>query len=154
MKMLTSKKSILIILSIIISFALIVNIFLGMHPILDFFQYLAYKNFIWLVPFLLVLFLGIWQYEINTKKKVSKERTEIFNATMRTIQDLLQNSASSMQLLILDMKDAGVHNEIIDRAGKNIDELKTVINTLASVDPLSIELKELNSKMSIIKMNE
>ena len=154
MKMLTSKKSILIILSIIISFALIVNIFLGMHPILDFFQYLANKNFIWLVPFLLVLFLGIWQYEINTKKKVSKERTEIFNATMRTIQDLLQNSASSMQLLILDMKDAGVHNEIIDRAGKNIDELKTVINTLASVDPLSIELKELNSKMSIIKMNE
>ena len=44
--------------------------------------------------------------------------------------------------------------EIIIRAEKNIFELKKAINTLASVDPKSIKLKELNHNMSIIKMNE
>lgn len=88
------------------------------------------------------------------KRKISDERIEIFNATIRTIQDILQNSASSMQLLILDMKDVEVHEEIIIKAEKNMEELKSVIKTLASVDPKTIQLKDLNRNLSIIKMND
>ncbi len=154
MKILKSRSSLLIIISVVIFFFLVVNVFWGMHPLLNFFQYLAKRNFLWIVPLLLILLLFIWQREISLKKKLSQERTEIFNATMRTIQDILHNSASSMQLLILDMKDSGVNEEIIKRGEKNIEELKTLINTLASVDPATIQLKELNSKLSIIRMND
>ena len=71
---------------------------------------------------------------------------------MRTVQDILQNAASSMQLFVLDMKDEGLREELISKAEKNIEELKTVIKVLASVDPSKLDLKELNRNLSIIKM--
>lgn len=88
----------------------------------------------------------------GVNKKIMEERVKTFSATIRTIQDVPQNSASSMQLLILDMKDERVHDEIIMKAEKNIEELKTAINVLASIDPAAIDLKELNRSMSIIKI--
>jgi hypothetical protein len=54
----------------------------------------------------------------------------------------------------MDMKDEGVDEEIITKAENNIEELKTVIKTLASIDPKTIELKELKKTMSIIKMHK
>ena len=154
MKIVNGNIRLIVVFSIILLFIIVVNIFFGKHPILDFFQFLINKDYFWLVPLFIALTFGFWQRELNVKKKIGKERREIYTATMRTIQDLLQNSASSMQLLILDMKDTGVHDDIIQRAEKNIDELKSVITTLASIDPMSIQLKELNDKLSIIKMNE
>ncbi|MEW5842061.1 MAG: hypothetical protein AB1775_02220, partial [Bacteroidota bacterium] len=46
------------------------------------------------------------------------------------------------------------HDEIITKAEKNIYELQRVIKGLASVDPETIELKELNRNFSVIKINE
>lgn len=154
MNILKKNNMIYIAITFIILFVLFLNLVKGVHPLLDFFQYLVQKEIFWIIPLLLVILLIIWQHYINVKEKITNERVEIFSATIRTIQDILQNSSSSMQLLIFDMKDKGVHEDIINRAEKNIFELKKAINTLASVDPKSIKLKELNSKMSIIKMNE
>ncbi|MCL5030411.1 MAG: hypothetical protein M1480_15475 [Bacteroidetes bacterium] len=154
MKVLKNNLFRVLIFTIVILAVLFFNLIKGMHPILDFLQYLVQKDLFWIIPLLLVVLLIFWQHNINVKEKISNERVEIFSATIRTIQDVLQNSTSSMQLLILDMKDKGIHEEIIIRAEKNIVELKKAINTLASVDPKSIKLKELNHNMSIIKMNE
>lgn len=154
MKVLKNNSFLLLIFTIVILTALFFNLIKGVHPILDFLQYLAQKELFWIIPLLLLVLLILWQHNINVKKKISNEREEIFGATIRTIQDILQNSTSSMQLLILDMKDKGIHDEIIIRAEKNIFELKKAISTLVSVDPKSIKLKELNHNMSIIKMNE
>jgi hypothetical protein len=154
MKILKNCSSEVIILSIILLIILFLNIIWNIHPVLDLMMYLQNQNYFWTVPTTVCLIIGLWIYDRNMRRKILKERVEIFNATIRTIQDILQNSTSSMQLLIMDMKDEGVHEEFIQKAEKNIMELIKVINTLAAVDPKNIELKDLNSNLSIIKMNK
>jgi len=153
MKKIKNNLLLVVIFSLILIWIVFINVYYGLHPVLNIFQYLAHKNYLWLVPLFLAVLFSIWRHNINIKKKVSVERIEMFNATMRTIQDILQNSSSSMQLLILDMKEHEVQEEIILRAEKNIDELKAVIRTLADIDPATIKLEELNRKISIIKMD-
>jgi hypothetical protein len=154
MKVLKNNSTLVILFLMFILSTLFFNLVLGISPILDFFNYMAGKKYLWTIPLLISILFGFWLYSRSMKRKISDERIEIFNATIRTIQDILQNSATSMQLLILDMKDVEVHEEIIIKAEKNMDELKSVIKTLASVDPKTIQLKDLNRNLSIIKMND
>jgi hypothetical protein len=154
MKILKNSSSEVILLSIILLIILFLNIIWDMHPVLDFMRYLENQKYFWTVPTTICLIIGLWIYDRNMRRKILKERVEIFNATIRTIQDILQNSSSSMQLLIMDMKDEGVHEEMVAKAEKNIKELTMVINTLATVDPKNIELKDLNRNLSVIKMNK
>lgn len=154
MNFLKNNSKLVIVFSLAIAFVLFLNIIMRMHPILNLFLYLADKEYLWVVPILIGIIFGIWQYNNNVKRKISNERVEIFNATIRTIQDVLQNSASTMQLLILDMKDTGVHDDIVQVAEKNIEELKKAISSLASVDPMSIQLKELNKRVSVIRIDK
>ncbi len=154
MKVLKNSSTLVILFLMFILSTLFFNLVLGISPILDFFNYMAGKKYLWTIPLLISILFGFWLYSRSMKRKISDERIEIFNATIRTIQDILQNSASSMQLLILDMKDVEVHEEIIIKAEKNMEELKSVIKTLASVDPKTIQLKDLNRNLSIIKMND
>lgn len=147
------NNSKIITLLVFILLMLFLNIFFSVYPVLNFLKYLESKNHYWLVLTGTVILFGIWSFiRRNINKKIMEERVKIFSATIRTIQDVLQNSASSMQLLILDMKEERVHDEIIMKAEKNIEELKTAINVLASIDPAAIDLKELNKSMSIIKI--
>ena len=154
MRVFNKNSTAVILFLIIVLFIVFLHLILGIYPVLDFLKYMENKKYFWMVPIVIFMLSSLWLYNRIMRKKIVTERIEIFNATIRTIQDILQNSASSMQLLILDMKDTGVHDEIIIKAEKNIDELKSVIKTLASVDPETIELKELNRNLSIIKMNE
>lgn len=154
MRVFNKNSTAVILFLIIVLFIVFLHLILGIYPVLDFLKYMENKKYFWIIPLVIFMLSSLWLYNRIMRKKIVTERIEIFNATIRTIQDILQNSASSMQLLILDMKDTGVHDEIIIKAEKNIDELKSVIKTLASVDPETIELKELNRNLSIIKMNE
>lgn len=154
MKLFKKSSVVLIIISIAVLITLFLNLVLDIYPVLSFFKYLEYKKIYWTIPTTIIILLGAWLLHRMMKKEITNERIEIFTATIRTMQDILQNSASSMQLLVLDMKDEGVHDEIITKAEKNIDELKRVIKGLASVDPETIELKELNRNFSVIKINE
>ena len=154
MKILKNSSSEVIILSIILLIILFLNIMWDIHPVLDLMTYMQNQNYFWTIPTTISLIIGLWIYDRNMRRKILNERVEIYKATIRTIQDILQNSTSSMQLLIMDMKDEGVHEEIIIKAEKNIKELTKVINTLATVDPKNIELKDLNSNLSVIKMNK
>lgn len=154
MKLLKNNTIIIILFLAIILLTLFLNLFLGVYPVLDFIKYMESKNYGWAIPLTVLFLFGLWLVRRNMQRKIINERIEIFNATMRTMQDILQNTASSMQLLVLDMKDEGMHGEIVKKAEKNIDELKEVIKTLAAIDPTTIELKELNRNLSVIKMNE
>ena len=140
-------------LFIIVIIIQLVNVIFDIYPVLNFIKFVESKNYYWTIPTTITLSFGIWLNDRRMKKKIINERVEIFNATIRTIQDILQNSSSSIQLLILDMKDERVHDEIIKKAEKNLEELKKVITALASVDPRSIVLKDLNKNLSIIKMD-
>ncbi len=154
MKILKNNTPYILIVLLFVAITLFLNLALGIFPIIDFLKYMQGKRLFWAVPLFMAFLLGLWFYNRNMRNKIANERIEIFNATIRTIQDILQNSASSMQLLILDMREIEIHEEIINKAEKNMDELKAVIKTLAAVDPKSIQLKDLNSKLSIIKMDE
>ena len=88
------------------------------------------------------------------RKKVVNGKIEMFNATIRTVQDVLQNSYSSLQLLILDMKDENVDPVIVHKTEKNLEEMHKAIKTLAGIDPENIKLEELNKKLSIIRMRD
>ena len=147
------NNSLILALFLLVLIIQLVNVIFDIYPVLSFIKYMEGKNYYWTIPTTLTFIVGVWLYNKRMKNKIINERVGIFNATIRTIQDILQNSTSSMQLLILDMKEEGIHEGMIHKAEKNIEELKKVINTLASVDPKNIELKDLNKNLSIIKMD-
>lgn len=154
MKLFKNYSTLIVVYLIVALLTLFLNLVMDRYPLLDFLNYLEGKKYYWVIPSTVLFLFGLWLLDRRVKSKLAKERVEIFNATIRTIQDILQNSYSSMQLLVLDMKDEGVHEEIILKAEKNLDEMKKVIKALADVDPTTIELKELNRNLSIIKMDE
>ncbi|MCL6100854.1 MAG: hypothetical protein M1391_20025 [Bacteroidetes bacterium] len=154
MKLFKKSSAVLIIISIVVLITLFLNLVLDIYPVLSFFKYMENKKIYWTIPTTVIILLVVWLLHRMMKKEITNERIEIFTATIRTMQDILQNSTSSMQLLVLDMKDENVNEGIVMKAEKNIDELKKVIKALSSVDPETIELKELNRNLSVIKINE
>lgn len=154
MKLFKNYSTIIILYILVVLATLYFNLVLDKYPILDLLKYLESKKIYGIIPITVLFLAGLWLHDWRTKRKIIDERVKIFNATIRTIQDILQNSYSSMQLLILDMKDDGIHEEVILKAEKSMEELNRVIKTLADVDPRTIELKELNRHMSIIKIEE
>ncbi|MCL4550823.1 MAG: hypothetical protein M1495_19900 [Bacteroidetes bacterium] len=154
MKLFKKSSAVLIIISIAVLITLFLNLVLDIYPVLSFFKYMENKKIYWTIPTTVIILLVVWLLHRMMKKEITNERIEIFTATIRTMQDILQNSTSSMQLLVLDMKDENVNEGIVMKAEKNIDELKKVIKALSSVDPETIELKELNRNLSVIKINE
>ena len=154
MRLFKKSSAVLIIISIAVLITLFLNLVLDIYPELSFFKYIENKKIYWTIPTTVIILLVVWLQHRMMKKEITNERIEIFTATIRTMQDILQNSTSSMQLLVLDMKDENVNEGIVMKAEKNIDELKKVIKALSSVDPETIELKELNRNLSVIKINE
>lgn len=154
MKFFSKSSTILAVFLAIVLVILLLNFVLDIHPVLSFFKYLESRKIYWTIPATVLIILGAWLLNWKMKKELVNERVEIFTATIRTMQDILQNSASAMQLLVLDMKDENVDEEIIMKAEKNIDELKKVIKALSIVDPVKIELEELNRNLSVIRIDE
>lgn len=154
MKIARNNSIVVILISGVIIVFMFLNLVLNMHPVFDFLKYLESAKYYWTIPMLVLFLWGLWLLDKNMRKKIVKERVETYNATIRTLQHILNNSSSKMQLLILDMKDEGVREDIITRAEKSIDELKAVTEALAAVDPKNLEISQLNRNLSIIKMDE
>lgn len=153
MKFLKQNFVIIVVAAITISI-LILNIFFDIYPILAVINYLEGNKYYWVIPVGSAVILVLMLFKRNMNRKIANEKAILFSATIRTIQDLLQNSNSSMQLLIMDMNEEGVNPELIKNAEKNIYELNRLIGVLASIDPERIKLKELNENLSIIHMEE
>lgn len=154
MKLPKINSTVVLLISCILVIFLFLNLFLNMHPVLDILKYIENAKYYWTVPMVILFLWGLWLFDKNMRKKIVNERVETYNATIRTLQHILHNSSSKMQLLILDMKDEGVREDIVNRAEKNIDELKAVTEALAAVDPKNLELNQLNRNLSIIKMDD
>jgi len=154
MKFLKDNSTAVVIFSLVVLVTLFFNLVLDLHPALNLLKYLENKKYYWTIPSTGIFLTGLWLLDRSLRRKIINERTEMFNATIRTIQDILQNSTSSMQLLIMDMHEEGVHKGLISKAEKNIEELDRVIKTLAAIDPKTIELKEINRDLSVIKMDK
>ncbi|MFA7421097.1 MAG: hypothetical protein WCZ90_15555 [Melioribacteraceae bacterium] len=154
MKILKNNSQTVLIFSAIVVLMLFFNLVLDIYPVLSFLKFMESEKYYWTIPITVLFLCGFWLFDRYMRRKIINERVEIFNATIRTVQDILQNSTSSLQLLILDMKDEGVREEIIMSAEKNIEEFKKVVSALAAIDPKTIELKELNKSLSIIKMDK
>lgn len=150
------KKSSPVVIVFLIGTLLILflNHVLNIYPFKELLQYLVVTDYYWLVPIIIIVFIGFLLFYINMKKKIVNGKIEMFNATIRTVQDILQNSYSSMQLLILDMKDESVDLGIILNAEKHLEEMHKAIKTLAEIDPEHIKLEDLNKKLSIIRMSD
>lgn len=142
-----------ILFSIVVVLSLFVNLVFNMNPILKLIEYFESKKYYWSIPVTFLFLYGLWLFDKMMRDRIIKERIEIFNATMRTVADILQNTSSSMQLIILDMTEEKVAKDIILRVEKNFEELKLLMESLASINPKAIELKKLNKDLSIIKMN-
>ena len=154
MKFFNNNLSIKIIFLICTLTVLFLNHALNIYPFRELFRYLVDTKYYWLVPTFTIIFIGFLLFYISMRKKVVNGKIEMFNATIRTVQDVLQNSYSSLQLLILDMKDENVDPVIVHKTEKNLEEMHKAIKTLAGIDPENIKLEELNKKLSIIRMRD
>lgn len=141
-----------LIIAVLVVVITILNIAFNIRPVYNFVRYLENKNYFWAIPVFVALMALFLVYNSIMRKKIINERIAIYNATIRTCQHILHNSYSSIQLLILDMKDEGVKEELVAKAEKNIEDLKTVTEVLASIDPKNMKLNELNKNLSIINI--
>jgi len=154
MKLLKNNSLFAVLLSLFILIFLFLNLVLESHPILDLLKFLEAKKYYWTIPAGALLISGLFLLERYFRRKIIKERIEVYNATIHTLQDILHKTSSSLQVLILDMKDEGIREEFIRRTEINYEELNEIARVLASIDPENMQLKELNKNLSIIKMHE
>lgn len=154
MKIFSNSKAFLFILAAGIIIVTAFNILLNIHPVLEIIKYLENNDQFWIVPTITIIIAFLWLYHRDTQKKIIKERIEIYNATIHTIQDILHKSSSSMQLLILDMKDEEIRDDLIARAEENLDELHQVTKVLSDIDPEKLQFMELKNNLSIINMQK
>jgi hypothetical protein len=154
MKIFTNNRSLLLIFTAGIIAVTAFNILLNIHPVLEIIKYLEKNDLFWILPTICIIIAFVWLYHRDTQKKIIKERIEIYNATIHTIQDILHKSSSSMQLLILDMKDEEIRDDLVVRAEENLDELNQVTRALSDIDPEKLQFMELKKNLSIINMHK
>jgi uncharacterized membrane protein len=138
-----SSKFILVIIIIVflaILIVTIVNTIFEFRPLYEF-TYLIEKQYsAWIISLSLLVCISLsLVLLINIKKKRSQnERTELFELTIHAVQDILQNSSSRLQNIILDMEEQKVSGKLIKSAQECLDENIRLIQFLSKLDPNNI----------------
>ena len=127
---------------LIISFIILwLSIFHHYHILVEYFTFLDEDDKPVLVtisiifPFVFIL-LDRKRYKINLQ-----EKKRIFQITVHTVQDLLQNSSSRLQNLILDLEEHNI-DEAIVRSGKEcLYENTKILKVLSEIDEENVSKK-------------
>jgi len=98
-------------------------------------------NELWMRLLIVVLIVGFGAFADNRARKIEKtrlEKREVFRATVRSTQHILNNLLNQLQLVILDLDDRHVlEDETRRRLERSILEGKQQVERLSSVTDIS-----------------
>ena len=138
-----------IIYSVILFTVLFLNVFLGIRPVIDYFNYLQESNLFFLIPLSLLLPIGLFLFDKVRYKVLIDEKVELFKTTVLIVQDIIQDSIAKTQLLIFEMKEGNADDKLLQRANEIFDKSNSLLSSLNNLDPSSTKLK---STIDIVKI--
>lgn len=87
--------------------------------------------------FLIGLSIDLYRLKIKMRENAAKERLKSFKATMRTVQDMINNSLNSLQILRLEAEESGALNEesllLFDSIIKSTAKKLTLLSNLENI---------------------
>lgn len=144
---LTGQTLFLLIISFII---LWLSLFHHYHIIVEYFKILDEDDkpvlitISIIVPFVLIL-LDRKRYKIHLQ-----EKKRIFQLTVHTVQDLLQNSSSSLQNLIFDLEENNIDEAIVKSGKECLDENIRILRILSEINDENVSKKYVNGISTFI----
>jgi hypothetical protein len=69
-------------------------------------------------------------------KNYNKRQKLLFETSIRTIQDIVLNNLSKVQLVLYDLEDAKVPKEIINNTNEIFNSMNCIVEQIAKVNPL------------------
>jgi hypothetical protein len=104
MKLKELKSSAAIIYAVILFTLLFVNIFLEIRPIANYIHYLEKSHLFILIPLSFFLPIGLFLFDRVRQQKLIDKKVELFNTTIRIVQDIVEDSNNKSQLLIQELQ--------------------------------------------------
>lgn len=141
-----------VIFLIIIVVNSVLNLFFGIRPIVEYFNYLEKSHFFIGIPLSFFIPILIVHADRVRHRNIVKQKIELFKTTIHTIQDILNNFAAKTQLLVMDLEENNVDKNIVENAQDIFKESQELIKLLSSIDPLKTEITELNEKVHVFKI--
>ncbi|MBA4405760.1 hypothetical protein C0389_00640 [bacterium] len=139
-----------VIFTTLLFFILFLNIFFIIRPI----EY--FENNLWLgIPLGVLIPFGLLFLDRLHYRKINREKIQQFQATIHTVQDIIQKSSSRIQNIMLDMEEQNVseslQKEMKDTFNENV-ELIQILSSLNHADLLKTYSKHLS--MFLLKDKE
>ena len=138
-----------------ITFFLIIflNLAFDIRPVVDYFNLLEKSQLLFLIPLSFLLPVGLFLFDRVRYKKMVNEKVELFRITVRTVQDIIQDSQARTQMLILDMEESKVDKKLINQANEIFERSTSLLNGLYSIDPLSARIKDSGGLLRMFEIN-
>lgn len=139
--------------SIIFFTIIFLNLILDIRPVVDYFNLLEQSKLLVLVPLSLLVPVGLFLFDRVRYKRMVDEKVELFQTTVRTVQDIVQDSHARTQMLIVEMEEAKVDKEIVNSATEIFDRSTTLLNGLYNIDPLTAKIKDTGGIVKMFDIN-
>jgi hypothetical protein len=127
----------IIIVSLAILIVTIINSIFEFRPLFEF-TYLIEKQYsAWVISLCLLICISLSLTLLlnNINRSSLSEKTELFEMTIHTVQDILQKSSSRLQNIILDMEEQKISEHLTKKTQKCLDENIRLIQLLSKFDP-------------------
>ncbi|MEW6509078.1 MAG: hypothetical protein AB1432_15200 [Bacteroidota bacterium] len=126
-----------------------VKLFFNYGVIYEFFHYLKNSDLLWGVSLCYFVPIGLLIFEQVRLKNYNKRQKLLFEASVRTIQDIVMNNLSKVQLVLYDLEDAKVPKEIINNTNEIFNSMKSIVEQIAKVNPLNSPTLQLRNGVHI-----
>jgi|GEM_PF-5944477 len=150
-----SSKPISIITLVIISLftiEFILEVILELSPMYFLFSYLTSNHLEWAFMLFMIIVLLLLKYEKLSYERTKKKKSELFNTTIHTVQDIIQESIAKVEILKFDLEDNNTSREIIAQTEDIIKEMKSVIRILSGIDPFKTPTRKLREGINVFNI--
>lgn len=139
--------------TIILVVLLTMNLIGGIRPVVSYFHLIEETEYYFLIPISVLLPLGLFMFDRVRYKKLVNEKVQLFKTTVSTVQDIIQNSNSQMQMLILEMEEAELDKALVDRANDIFNKSNFLLNKLYNLDPTTAKIRTISDVVQYFEIN-
>ncbi len=139
--------------TIILVVLLTMNLIGGIRPVVSYFHLIEKTEYYFLIPISVLLPIGLFMFDRVRYKKLVNEKVQLFKTTVSTVQDIIQNSNSQMQMLILEMEEEKIDEKLVDRANDIFNKSNLLLNKLYNLDPTTAKIRTISDVVQYFEIN-
>ena len=121
-------------ITLIFLITLLSYIVFDIYPVVEFLKYVDNNNLNWMLMLIFGIPIGLIIIDRYNYKIHEKEKIDLFEATVHTIQDQLQTTYAMLQIVILDFEENLDCNLIIPKLNESLIEMNNLIKDISEFD--------------------